>query len=63
MVLFTIVKSATLLARDLSLSPCGERFGEREVPLLGKRGRGVVKSFYVKSKNRQWLTQKNCKSS
>ena len=29
----------------LSLSPCGERFGEGKVPLLGKRGRGVVKEM------------------
>ena len=27
----------------LSLSPCGERFGEGEVPSLGKEGRVVVK--------------------
>ena len=42
MPIFTLVKSAALSAPDLSLSPCGERFGEGEVPLLGKRGRGVV---------------------
>ena len=52
MPIFTLVKSAALSAPDLSLSPCGERFGEGEVPLLGKRGRGVVNDGTL-----EWLPQ------
>ena len=36
-------KSSVSATLRLSLSPCGERFGEGKVPLLGKRGRSVVK--------------------
>ena len=36
-------KLSVSAAFRLSLSPCGERFGEGEVPSLGKEGRVVVK--------------------